>query len=80
MSKIVTDPNIMLGKPTVTGTRITVEQILKLLEQKMAIKDILADFPQLKEADIKAAIKYASKAVSKPQDNAARFLHEIKKA
>ena len=55
MGRIITDHKIMLGKPVVTGTRITVEQVLRLLAQKLTIKDILEDFPQLKEADIKAA-------------------------
>lgn len=70
MAKIVTNPKIMLGKPTVAGTRITVEQILKLLAQKLTVKEIRNDFPQLKEADIKAAIEFAAKAVAKPKSRA----------
>lgn len=66
MAKIVTDPKIMLGKPTIEGTRITVEQVLRLLAQKLTIKDILDDFPQLKETDIKTAVEYAAKMVAKP--------------
>ncbi|MBI2595820.1 DUF433 domain-containing protein [Candidatus Daviesbacteria bacterium] len=77
MPKIITDPKIMLGKPIVAGTRITVEQILRLLAQKLTIKDILEDFPQLEEADIKAAVEYAVKQVSKPQSQAVSYLHEI---
>lgn len=66
MKKIVTDPKIMLGKPTVAGTRITVEQILRLLSQKLTIPAILKDFPQLTEKDIKGAVDYAAKVVAKP--------------
>lgn len=77
MTKIITDPKIMLGKPVVAGTRITVEQILKLLAQKLTIKDILEDFPQLTEANIKAAVKYAAKKVAKPEPQAISYLHEI---
>ncbi len=77
MTQILTNPKIMLGKPIVAGTRITVEQILKLLAQKLAVKDILEDFPQLKEADIKAAVEYAAKKVAKPTPEAAVYLHEI---
>lgn len=77
MTKIITDPKIMLGKPIVVGTRITVEQILRLLAQKLTVKDILEDFPQLKEADIKAAVEYAAKRVAKPKPEAIRYLHEI---
>lgn len=60
MAKIITDPKIMLGKPTVEGTRITVEQILTLLAQKLTIDEILEDFPQLREADIRTAVEYAA--------------------
>ncbi|MBI2326774.1 DUF433 domain-containing protein [Candidatus Curtissbacteria bacterium] len=67
MAKIIIDPKIMLGKPVVAGTRITVEQILRLLAQKLTIKDILEDFPQLKEADIKTAVEYAAKRVAKTE-------------
>lgn len=78
MKKIITDPKIMLGKPTVEGTRITVEQILKLLAQKLTIEEILQDFPQLTEGDIKIAVKYAAKLVSTPKPQAIRYLHEIR--
>lgn len=65
MTRITTDPKVMLGKPVVAGTRITVEQILRLLAQKLTIGEIADDFPQLKKADIQAAIKYAEKVVAK---------------
>lgn len=77
MVKIITDPKIMLGKPVVAGTRITVEQILRLLAQKLTIKDMLEDFPQLKEADIKAAVEYAAKLVAKPKFQTFSYPHEI---
>lgn len=67
MRKIIADPKIMLGKPTIEGTRITVEQVLRLLSQKLTVDEILDDFPQLKETDIRTAIDYAAKAVAKPQ-------------
>lgn len=73
----MTNPKIMLGKPTIEGTRITVEQVLNLLAQKLTIKDILDDFPQLKENDIKEAVKYAAKEVAKPQSQAIQYLHEV---
>lgn len=77
MTKIITDPKIMLGKPIVAGTRITVEQILRLLAQKLTVKEILDDFPQLTETDLKAAVGYAAKKVAKPEPEAIRYLHEI---
>lgn len=77
MTQVVTNPKIMLGKPTIAGTRITVEQILRLLAQKLTVREILDDFPQLNETDIKAAIEYAAKKVSKPEQKAVSYLHEI---
>lgn len=77
MKRIISDSKIMLGKPTVVGTRITVEQILRLLVQKLTIKEILKDFPQLTEADIKAAVEYAAQTVANPDPKAVSYLHEI---
>ena len=59
MDRIVINPKIMVGKPIIKGTRIPVGLILKKLAQKIDVKEILEDFPRLKEDDIKAAIIYA---------------------
>lgn len=80
MSKIVTNPKIMLGKPTIEGTRITVELILRLLSQGLTVKEILDDYPHLKEGDIKACLDYAAKAVAKPKFQAIEHLHEVKRS
>lgn len=63
--RIVADPKVMLGKPVIRGTRITVEQILKLLRQGLTVKEILKDFPHLKKADIEAAVDYATDSLAK---------------
>lgn len=63
--RIIVDPNIMLGKPVIKGTRITVEHILKLLKQGQTVKEILEDYPHLKKADIEAAVDYATEALNK---------------
>ncbi len=63
LDRIVIDPNILVGKPIIKGTRIPVELILKKLGQKIDIKEILNDFPRLTEEDIKAAILYAESLV-----------------
>jgi uncharacterized protein (DUF433 family) len=44
----------MGGKPIVKGTRITVEQVLKLLAQGLSIMEILKDYPHLSKEDISA--------------------------
>lgn len=61
--RVVIDPRVLAGKPIIKGTRIPVELILKKLGQKIDMKEILADFPRLKEEDIKAAILYAESLV-----------------
>lgn len=62
--RIIVDPKIMLGKPVIKGTRITVEHILKLLKQGITIQEILKDYPHLKKEDIEAAVDYAAEALS----------------
>ena len=63
--RIVVNPKIMLGKPVIKGTRITVEHVLKLLRQGLTVREILKDYPQLKKVDIEAAIDYASESLVK---------------
>lgn len=65
MDRIIVDPKIMLGKPVIRGTRITVEHVLKLLKQGLAVKEIVADYPQLKKGDIDAAIDYVPESLSR---------------
>lgn len=56
--------DVMLGKPVIKGTRITVELILKKLSEGASIKDIIAAYPTLTEASIAAALAYASDVIS----------------
>lgn len=60
---IVSDPDIMMGKPTVAGTRITVEQILEKLASGETIEQILKAHPRLTEEAIYAAIGFAAEAL-----------------
>lgn len=62
MARIVRNPKILLGKPTIEGTRISVDLILNLLAHGQTVKDILEDYPHLTEEDIKATVAYAQKA------------------
>jgi len=64
MDRIEINPQIMLGKPVIKDTRITVEIILKKLSQNITIDEILADYPRLTREDIQAAIAYAAAALS----------------
>lgn len=58
--RIVIDPEIRFGKPTVRGTRITVDDVLSYLAGGMHEDEILADFPSLIRDDIRACLAYAA--------------------
>jgi uncharacterized protein (DUF433 family) len=58
--RIILDPQIRFGKPTVRGTRITVGDVLSYLASGMSEDEILADFPSLTREDIRACLAYAA--------------------
>lgn len=62
--RIQVTPGIMLGKPVIRGTRITVELILRKLAEGAAETDLLDAYPGLTREDIQAAITYAADAVA----------------
>ncbi|MCK4313781.1 DUF433 domain-containing protein [Candidatus Bathyarchaeota archaeon] len=59
-SRITVDPNILVGKPIIKGTRIAIEFILDLLANGWTTESILKNYPQLKKEDVTAVLKYAS--------------------
>ena len=61
--RIVIDPDVMVGKPVIKGTRIPVYVIVEFVANGMTKKEILKEYPQLKEEDVKAALLYASKCL-----------------
>jgi uncharacterized protein (DUF433 family) len=61
--RITVDPDVLVGKPTIRGLRISVEQILKALAAGASTRDLLQDYPELEEEDIKAVLLYASQLV-----------------
>lgn len=58
--RIVVDPNILVGKPVVKGTRLAVEFIVDLLAQGWSQEEILRNYPGLAREDIQACLRYAS--------------------
>jgi uncharacterized protein (DUF433 family) len=64
LDRIEVDPDIMVGKPVIKGTRIPVDLIIKLLGEGLTVEEILKEYPQLSEKDIIAALLYASKVLS----------------
>jgi uncharacterized protein (DUF433 family) len=57
--RIIIDPEIMVGKPVVKGTRIPVELVLKRLAQDLNVETLLRAYPRLSIEDIRACIEYA---------------------
>lgn len=60
---IVSDPNVMMGKPVVAGTRVTVELILEKLSAGETVEDILKAHPRLSREGIQAALAFAAEAL-----------------
>ncbi len=60
LSRISIDPNICFGKPCIKGHRIWVSLILDFLASGWSNADILANYPGLVEADIRACIAYGA--------------------
>ena len=64
LQRITIDPKVLVGKPTIRGMRISVEQVLHLLGEGLTAKQILHELPVLEEEDIRAAVAYAHRLVS----------------
>ncbi len=64
VDRIETDPNVMLGKPVIHGTRIPVELLLRKLSQGASEIDLLDAYPRLTKDDILAALAYAADRIA----------------
>ena len=69
--RIVLDPDILVGKPVVKGTRLSVDFLLGLLGQGWTESEILRNYPGLEREDLLACWSYASEMVS--QERVYRF-------
>ena len=63
LERIVLNPKVMVGKPVIKGTRLTVEYILNLLAHGAAPEEIIHEYPGLTQQDIQACILFATKAL-----------------
>jgi len=63
-NRIEVNPHIMVGKPVIKGTRITVELVLRQLARGRTVQEILEDYPHLKAQDVHAAVDYAARLVA----------------
>ena len=62
--RITVDPSILVGKPTIRGLRVSVEQVLKALASNVPVADLLQDYPELEPEDILACLAYAAELVA----------------
>jgi uncharacterized protein (DUF433 family) len=62
--RVVIDPEVMVGKPVIRGTRIPVELIVRMLSQGITEAEILAEYPPLQSDDIRASLAYAAESLA----------------
>lgn len=63
LERIIIDPEICHGRPTIRGLRYPVKNILELLASGMTVDELLEDYPDLEREDFLACLNYASKLV-----------------
>lgn len=72
--RIVTDPDVLDGKPCVRGTRLSVERVLEVLAQQLSAEELRADYPELTPEDIRQVLLFASRLAAEkviPLDSSA---------
>lgn len=67
LDRITVNPNVMVGKPTIRGLRITVEQILDAMAGGVTTQELFEDYPELEPEDIQAVLLHAVELVSEEQ-------------
>jgi uncharacterized protein (DUF433 family) len=63
--RIIADPQIMVGKPVVKGTRIPVQRVIDHLAHNPDLNDLFAAYPELTVEDVKACLQYAGAALAR---------------
>ncbi len=67
LSRITLNSKVMIGKPTIRGMRITVEQILRALAGGVSEQELLQEYPELEKEDFQAVFAYATYLVDEEQ-------------
>jgi uncharacterized protein (DUF433 family) len=62
--RIEANPDVMLGKPVIRGTRVPVELILRRMSEGATEEDLLASYPHLTRDDIRAAVAFAADTIA----------------
>ncbi len=63
LKRITIDPKVMVGKPIIQGTRLTVEYILNLLGHGSTVEEIIGEYKELTREDIQACLLFATKSL-----------------
>ncbi len=63
LQRLTMNPNVMVGKPVVKGTRLTVEFILNLLAHGATVTEVLEEYEGLTQEDIQACLLFATKSL-----------------
>ncbi len=63
LKRVTINPKVMIGKPVIKGTRLTVEYILNLLAHGTTVAEILEEYEGLTQEDIHACLLFATKAL-----------------
>jgi uncharacterized protein (DUF433 family) len=66
-SRIVVDPKILVGKPVIRGTRLSVEFLMELLAAGWSHEQVRESYPQVSEEDIRACLAYAGELLRQEQ-------------
>ena len=61
--RIELNPEVLVGKPVIKGTRISVEFVIQLLADGMSVDEVLENYPPLTRVDVLACLSYASEVV-----------------
>ena len=67
LARITVDPRVMVGKPTIRGLRITVEQLLRAMAAGIPEEELLREYPELEKEDFRAVLAYALELVDQEQ-------------
>lgn len=66
-SRIAVDPKVLVGKPVIRGTRISVEFVVELLAAGWTHEQVLESYPHISEQDIRACLAYAGELLREEQ-------------
>lgn len=67
LKRVVLDPSVMIGKPVIKGTRMPVDLIVEKIAIGETVSQLLDDYPFLKEDDVRAALLYSARSLSREE-------------